>query len=340
MLAVKRNYTNPKISAILLNLTYGILFNKMLVIKDGVIMKSNRMFGILCKLLENEKITAKELAGYFEVSVRTIHRDLLDLSTAGFPVVTQQGVGGGVFLLNNFKYNKAAFNKEEVNLILAGLNSLITIDDSAKIKTLLAKLRLNNDNKMLLENDIVIDFTTWNDNSTLIEKIKKIRKAIAAKVLLEMGYYSGTGYSQKLVEPYKLIFKKENWYLFGFCQKRNDFRVYKLNRIVEMNLTDIHFEERDYEIPELKSDFIHTAGQVITVRMDISLEFVAIDFFGIENIHRDNNRNIVVTFQTENIEWVMGVFAEFGEKAEILSPNSIRNKMKNFLEQAIKQYET
>jgi predicted DNA-binding transcriptional regulator YafY len=304
-------------------------------------MKSNRMFGILCRLLETEKITAKELAEYFEVSVRTIHRDLLDLSSAGFPVVTQQGIGGGIFLLDNFRYNKTALNKDEMNLILAGLNSFTTIDDSAKIKILLAKLHLNNDNKMLLENDIVIDFTTWNYNSTLIKKIKSLRKAIATKTLVEIQYYSGTGYSERMVEPYKLIFKQEYWYLFGFCRKHNDFRIYKLSRIVEINLTDIHFEERqDYEIPELKSDFVNSSGQFVTVRMDISYEFFAIDFFGIENIHKDDSGNIFVTFQTEDIDWAISVFSQFGEKAEIISPDYARDRIKDFLKQAIKQYET
>lgn len=304
-------------------------------------MKSNRMFGILCKLLENEKVTAKELADYFEVSVRTIHRDLLDLSSAGFPVATQQGIGGGVSLLDNFRYNKSALNKDEINLIFAGLNSFTTIDDSAKIKTLLAKLRLNNDNKMLLENDIVIDFTTWNNNSALVEKIKYLRKAIATKTLVEMRYYSGSGYSERMVEPYKLIFKQEYWYLFGFCRKRNDFRIYKLSRIIEMNLTDIHYEERqDYEMPELKTDFVNSSGQVITVRMDITYEFFAIDFFGIENIRKDDSGNIFVTFLTEDIDWAISVFSQFGEKAEILSPDYARDKIKDFHKQAIKQYET
>ena len=84
-------------------------------------MKSNRMFGILCILLEREKITAQELADYFEVSVRTIHRDLLDLSSAGFPVTTQQGIGGGISLLPNFKYSKSVLNKEDIDLILSGI---------------------------------------------------------------------------------------------------------------------------------------------------------------------------------------------------------------------------
>ena len=148
-------------------------------------MKSNRMFGILCILLEREKITAQDLAEYFEVSVRTIHRDLLDLSSAGFPVTTQQGTGGGISLLPNFKYNKSVLNKEDIDLIVSGIQGFASIDESSKIKTLLAKLRLGQEDKLLLENDIIIDFTSWNHKNMTIEKIKIIRSAIASRRLVE-----------------------------------------------------------------------------------------------------------------------------------------------------------
>ena len=122
-------------------------------------MKSDRMFGILCILLERENVTVRELAGYFEVSTRTIHRDLLDLSASGFPVVTRQGVGGGVSLLPNFRYNKSALSEDDMKVILAGIEGLATIDDSARMKTLLAKLRFSDGNRLLLENDIILDFS-------------------------------------------------------------------------------------------------------------------------------------------------------------------------------------
>lgn len=303
-------------------------------------MKSNRMFGILCILLEKEKITAKELADYFEVSVRTIHRDLLDLSSAGFPVTYQQGIGGGVSLLPDFRYSKTALNKEDMNVILAGIQGFASIDDSAKIKTLLAKLRFNQSDKMLLENDIIIDFTSWNHNSRIIEKIKSIRIAIANYQLLEMEYYGGSGCYHREIEPYKLIFKQENWYLFGYCKYKEDFRIFKVSRMAGLHISDETFTEReDYTIPPLQSDFANESGISITVRMDKSLEFLAVDFFGLENMTRVDN-DIFVIFQTERTEWVISTFAGFGNKAEIIAPDSVRDEMKSFLQQAQKMYKT
>ena len=202
-------------------------------------MKSNRMFGILSILLDKKQVTAKELAEYFEVSVRTIHRDLLDLSSAGFPVITQQGVGGGISLMPNFRYNKSALSKDDMDVILAGIQGLSIIDDSTKIKTLLAKLRFSSNDKMLLENDIVIDFSTWNHNSTIIKKIRLIRVAIANHNLLNMKYYSSNGYRERIVEPYKLLFKQESWYMLAYCHYRNDFRIPHLLRLMRSDLVII-----------------------------------------------------------------------------------------------------
>lgn len=198
-----------------------------------------------------------------------------------------------------------------MDIILAGIQGLASFDDSAKINTLLAKLRFNHDDKILLENDIIIDFTSWNNSNSIIEKIKIIRSAIAKHELISMDYYSGSGFSRRCIEPYKLIFKQEYWYLFGYCTYRNDFRVFKVNRIGNLLLEGEIFRERkDYQIPLLQSDFPDQKGERITARIDKSLEFLAVDFFGLKNIVKDAEGNIIVSFFTKNIEWTISIFAD------------------------------
>lgn len=302
-------------------------------------MKSNRMFGILCILLEKEKITAKELASYFEVSVRTIHRDLLDLSSAGFPVISQQGIGGGISLMPDFRYSKSALNKEDMDILIAAIHGLASIDDQLKIKSLLAKLRFSSEEHLFLENDVIIDFTSWNQKSTLIHNIKIIRSAIARHQLLELSYYSGNGYSHREVEPYKLIFKEESWYLFAYCTFRKDFRIFKISRITDLKIRESTFKEREnYAIPSLNSQLANSSGVQVSIRMDQSYEFLAIDFFGIENI-KTVDHNLFITFSTENPQWVLSTMAGLGDKAEILAPESLRQEMKEFLNQAKSLYE-
>ena len=155
-----------------------------------------------------------------------------------------------------------------------------------------------------------------------------------------MEYYGGSGYYHRQIEPYKLIFKQENWYLFGYCKYKEDFRVFKVSRMTDLHSSGETFAEReDYTIPPLQSDFANESGTSITVRMDKSLEFLAVDFFGLENMTRADN-DIFVTFQTERPEWVISTFAGFGDKAEIIAPDTLREEMKLLLQQTHKLYET
>ncbi len=97
--------------------------------------------------------------------------------------------------------------------------------------------------------------------------------------MLEMEYYSGSGYRHRTAEPYKLIFNEENWYLLAYCRYKDAFRLFKLNRMTDLKATREHFVEReDYEIPALRSDFANEGGCLVKVRMDKSLEFLAVDF--------------------------------------------------------------
>ena len=165
-----------------------------------------------------------------------------------------------------------------------------------------------------------------------------LRKAIAGHFIVEMGYCSPSGTVTRRVEPYKLIFKQETWYLLAFCLLRQEFRMFRLSRITDLEVSDSVFDERsDYEIPSMESHFVNGGGQAVTVKMDRSLEFLAIDFFGRENlVYRE--KDIVVTFLTGRPEWVLSTFSGFGNKAEILAPDSLRQEMKQYLEQMAALY--
>ena len=135
--------------------------------------------------------------------------------------------------------------------------------------------------------------------------------------------------------------KKDSFYLYkAYCHYRNDFRIFKIERITDLQITTETFEERkDYEAPLLKSEFSNSQGIEITVRMDKSLEFLAIDFFGEENIIKTAD-SLYITFYSEYPSWVITTFASLGDKAEIVSPDSLRSEIKNFLKNTISQYET
>ena len=175
--------------------------------------------------------------------------------------------------------------------------------------------------------------------SIIVEVCFAVKIKTGTNISLSIFINSSNGYRERIVEPYKLLFKQESWYLLAYCHYRKSFRIFKVERISDLQITKETFEEREgYETPLLKSDFSNSQGIEITVRMDKSLEFLAIDFFGEENIIK-NADNLYITFHSEYPSWVITTFASLGEKAEIISPNSLRTEVKDFLKNALKQYE-
>lgn len=150
-------------------------------------MKSNRMFSILNLLINNQKLTAEELAEKLEVSKRTIYRDIESLSMAGIPVVS------------------CFFSIDELQTILIGLDALNSISQKKNINTLITKIS-QTDNQTILDNaDIVIDLSSWFLDHSFQEDINQFRKAINEQTLVMIEYHSNTGHSKRKVEPYKLV---------------------------------------------------------------------------------------------------------------------------------------
>ena len=87
-------------------------------------MKIDRLIGILSILLQEEKTTAPELAERFEVSRRTINRDIEDLCKAGIPIKTAQGTGGGISIMDGYRMDRTILSSKDMQMILAGLRSL------------------------------------------------------------------------------------------------------------------------------------------------------------------------------------------------------------------------
>lgn len=121
-------------------------------------MHESRLFKIVYYLLDKGHATAPELAEKFEVSVRTIYRDIDALSGAGIPIYAETGRNGGIYLMKDFVLDKVVLSEEEKEEILTALQSINTIqniDGSQIIQKLSAMFHLN------IENWIEVDFSRW-----------------------------------------------------------------------------------------------------------------------------------------------------------------------------------
>ncbi len=262
-------------------------------------MKLERLIGILSILLQQDKITALELAEKFEVSVRTILRDIDDISKAGIPITTSQGQGGGISIMDGYKIDRTLLSSSEMQAIFSGLKSLDSVSGTNRYRQLMDKLSVSN--TINADNHIIIDLATW-DKNAVSTKIELIKSAMEQKRIITFRYYSPERTEQRDIEPYRLIFQWSSWYVWGFCVKRQDYRLFKLTRITELTKTEEAFVQRD--IPEYECDKLrHTKGEISAiVRFDKSAKWRIVDEFGTENFTEDENGNVILTFTWSDMQ--------------------------------------
>ncbi|MGE7947973.1 helix-turn-helix transcriptional regulator [Lysinibacillus sp. NPDC093688] len=153
-------------------------------------------------------------------------------------------------ILANYKLDKKFFSIDELQTILIGLDALNSINTENNIHHLITKI-VEKDEQTILENaDIVIDLSSWFSDNSFQDYIIHFRKAIRAHLLMAIEYQSKSGYSKRTVEPYKLLFKYSSWYLYAFCLERNQFRLFKLKRILSYHIMNKPFTAREYEISD------------------------------------------------------------------------------------------
>lgn len=286
-------------------------------------MKENRYFQMIYLLLEKGTITAPVLAKHFEVSVRTIYRDVDVLSAAGIPVFAVQGKGGGISIQENFVLNKSILSEHEQKQILMSLQG-INIVNEENTNLLLSKLGgvFQKQNVNWLE----IDFSGWkNYKNKYIFNI--LKEAIFKNIRVSFHYFSGKGEnSKRCVEPLKLVCKNMNWFLYGYCCDREDFRIFKLNRIKNLKLTDESFERNIPEqvFKETEESIFDTI--TVTLLFNKELSFRVYDEFE-ENINVNSDGSLLVVAQLPSSDLLFSYIFSFGDKVEVIDPKSVRDEM-------------
>jgi len=300
-------------------------------------MQINRLFEIVYILLNKKTITAKELAERFEVSIRTIYRDIDTLGTAGIPVYMSKGKGGGISLLDNFVLNKSILSDNEQNEILAALQSLNAIS-YPNVDSVISKLG------MLFNkadyNWIDVDFSHWGSGDK--EKFSLLKTAIVNKKIITFEYYSSYGEKTgRTVEPLQLWFKDKAWYLKGYCLTKQEYRIFKLNRMKNISLTEKTYQR---ELLQLLPDEQTRKNSISIVEIKLNLKsciaYRVYDEFDENDIVRNVDGNFDVTVSYPEDDWVYGYILSFGSYAEVISPKHIRNIVIGKLEDTLKQYKS
>ena len=298
-------------------------------------MKINRLLEIVIILLNRETVTAKELADRFEVSSRTIYRDIDALSSAGVPVYTNKGNGGGISLLEDYTLSKVMLSKSESEGLLLALKTMGATsypEASAIIDKLGSIFKSNQANDW-----IEVDFEGWSSKVNEQNKFSKIRDAIINKQVISFDYVNANGgKSNRSAEPVKLIFNAYTWYLIAYCLLRDSHRMFRLSRIKNVRITEQHFTKR--EIQEYENQETRTPLVELRLRCDEKVLNRLYDTFDGEFITKNKNGSYDLVVSLPEEEWVYGYILSFGGYAEVLEPEHIREIIKTRAKEILEKY--
>lgn len=283
-------------------------------------MQESRLFKILYILLEKKQVTAQELAEKFEVSVRTIYRDIDSLSAAGIPVYTEQGRNGGIHLMDDFVLNKAVLSDEEKQEILTSLQTLSVAPNSNRddiFQKLSALFQISG------EQWLEVDFSRWGNEEGDNQKFDLLKRAIIHHKCVNISYVgSSENSNRRKIHPLKLMYKAKDWYLKAYCTEKEDYRTFKLNRILEIELLDELFvpgtfpEESQIPLPEC---------QTITLLFSKEVAYRVYDEFDKSQIHLQKDGDLIVYADMPEDDWLVGFLLSFGDKVRIIEPVHLKD---------------
>lgn len=298
----------------------------MLKHSRGDDMQINRLFEIVYLLLYKKRTTAKELADYFEVSVRTILRDIETLSSAGIPICSLQGKGGGISILDNFVLNKTIISAEEQNQILFALQSMSSTShfDVSNILSRLISLFNKTSNSW-----IEVDFSPWTNCEPDNEKFNVLKEAVMGKQAVSFTYLSSYGdITRREVYPLKLAFKEKSWYLQGYCLLKQDYRVFKISRIQHIEILPESFDDIEFHLPPIKISKSNSYS-IINIKMRFAPQaaYRVYDEFNEKYILQDQDGSLIVSLSLPEDDWLYGFILSFGTSVQILEPLYVKEKL-------------
>ncbi|USD77456.1 YafY family transcriptional regulator [Bacillus safensis] len=310
-------------------------------------MKIDRILSIVMLLISKKQVQAKDLAELHEVSVRTIYRDIETINQAGIPVVTTQGAGGGISLVDDYRLEKKLFTDDDIELILTALESMTSAYSFKESEHVLKKIKSlipSPTDESEKQHHVFIDLSSWGKDSQAEKKLQLIHTAASAHQFIQFTYRNAKGETlPRKVEPYTLVLKGRHWYLYAFCCVKNDFRLFKLTRMTDLITISAYFRPKRIKNEEKPwDDSWHEEPSVTTLTLRLTEASV-----GKVKEWVDENELIVCSDGTymaaltvPQDDWLHSFLFHLGPDADILSPQHIKEAFDLQLKQFMKRIET
>jgi predicted DNA-binding transcriptional regulator YafY len=294
-------------------------------------MRIDRMLSIVITLLQQEKISARELAEKFEVSVRTVYRDVDAINRAGIPIITHAGNSGGIGLMNTFKLDRRLLSMEDFIYILSSLKGINETLDNKEIENAIDKISslVPKDKSKFVESQldqIIFDMAPWGYAKKQTDKVKLLHESIINKQILRFRYTDqNSRESIRTIEPMTLVFKGSTWYLFGYCLKRNDYRIFRLSRLSSMELLVDKFTPRKMTYKEFAKRETGRENLVRHIfRFHPDVRQIVEDYFDEKYISVGKDKYITLNAMFPEGDWFVSGLLSYGDKVEVIEPKKLR----------------
>lgn len=299
-------------------------------------MKIDRLIGILMMLINKEKVTARQLSEYFEVSLRTIQRDMDTLMMAGIPLYADVGINGGYQLLDSFKLERGFLNKKEAGILFTFLKGLEGVTPYSEVESIYHKFA-SLDQRDMESSRLVVKVYSDDDSNTFKTHLSILSKAAMEQQKVQMTYYDvNLNQTQRVLCSYTLALLGTTWYVYGFCELRSDFRMFKLSRIADCQIIDESFERMELpeQMPWDTEMDEEQKCQEIQFQIDRSQQNILPDYITPSNCQVLEDK-IVVRMHCAINEWLYSQLMSFVPYIEILQPESLRKGFVKRLQESI-----
>jgi predicted DNA-binding transcriptional regulator YafY len=293
-------------------------------------MKLDRLLSIIILLLNKDRASARELAERFDVTERTIYRDLEAIDAAGIPVVSQPGPGGGYGIDPDYTIDRRLLSFGDLSAMVAALKGVNEAIGDSSLGSALEKISSmvkRGPSRESLEERVVIDLFPWGKREEERALAKIAERAIAERRVLRFLYSSyGREREERAVEPMTLVFKSYAWYLWGFCRLRQDFRLFKLARMRDVKASMERFKRR---AGAYQPDAVPGPTEHVNVRLRFeAARFSEVEeWFPADDVRPQDDGGVIVSMRVPGGDWFVNTLLGFGPGAEVLEPEYFREKV-------------
>ncbi|MBL4931674.1 helix-turn-helix transcriptional regulator [Clostridium paridis] len=305
-------------------------------------MRLDRLLAIIIIISQKGLVTGKELAEHFEVSLRTIYRDIDKIGEAGIPIAATGGNGGGYYIMENYNINNLFLNKKELEPLISVIDNLsVLFGHNTEFNDIILKFNTIRKSQEDEYNKLNIKMAHFSMEKELKESLSTINKAIDNNRLIEFDYINRRmELSKRIVEPINLQFDDGNWFVIGFCRIRNDYRKFKLVRTRNIKLGD-YFQER--EISKDKIEQIFTEGYeknsiLVTLMFSNKIGEQLSEYFYKDKICALEDGRFIVKEYFPDDEGLKKFILGFGEVCKVIAPDKLKYELKQYIKNIYDKY--